>query len=406
MLEAVALARQRKRRTAPNPCVGALLVKDGNVVASGLHEGPGQNHAEVACLEDAAAKGINPAECTMVVTLEPCAHHGKTPPCTTALLRAGIRHLVIGCLDPTPEAGGGADYLASQGITVETGVAESACHDLIADFLTWTTTDLPYLIVKLASTLDGRIATRNGNSKWISSEETRMRVHTLRKDVQAVIIGGNTFYQDDPLLTCRLPDCAASDYPQPLAVILTSRLPEAGASYKLLKLRPEQTMFWTTAAAAAGPKAKELRRAGAQVIGLASTPALPVRGHGMRAELNPAEGLRYLRNELGMHYVLCEGGGRLGLSLLDKGLVGELHIHLAPKILGDNEAAPLFDGRGPSTLDEALQLRILESTLLHEDIILTLRPNNAPDVTGTAAAKTKNDAATVKDAAATAQGHE
>ena len=378
MRRAVELAWQARWQTCPNPCVGAVLVKDNAVVAEGWHKAPGMPHAEIEALADAAQKGINPAECTLVVTLEPCRHHGKTPPCTNAILKAGIRHVVVGCLDPNPEASGGADLLRSHGLTVESGVEEQLCLDLIADFLVWQQGTLPYTLLKLAATLDGRIATRTGHSRWITSPETRNRVHVLRRHMQALIIGGNTFYQDDPKLTCRLgSDDASEALPeeeQPLAVVVTSRLPEAGLSLYLLKNRPKSTMFWTTVAAAASPKAEALRRKGVRVIGLPSHARANGRGHGMRAELDLGEGLAYLRSELNYHYALCEGGGKLGLSMLNKSLAQELHLHLAPKILGDNEAVPLFDGMGPLTIEQALQLRITDAVPSGEDIMITLRP--------------------------------
>lgn len=379
MLQAVTLAGKARWQTCPNPCVGALLVKDGAAVASGWHKGPGLPHAEIEALEDARAKGVNPADCTLVVTLEPCRHFGKTPPCTDAILDVGIRHVVVGALDPNPEASGGAELLRSKGVTVETGVAEQACLDSIDDFVTWQTTDLPYTLLKLASTIDGRIATRTGHSKWISSAETRGRVHELRRHMQALIVGGNTFYQDDPQLTCRLGGDSQELCPrQPLAVVVTSRLPEAGLSLHLLKERADQTIFWTTVAAAASPKAEALRRKGVRVIGLSSYARPNARGHGMRAELDLSEGLAYLRRDLDCRYVLCEGGGRLGLALLDKSLARELHLHLAPKIIGDNEATPLFDGRAPIQIDEALQLRIADTVASGDDIVITMRPATPP----------------------------
>lgn len=378
MLQAVALAGRARWQTCPNPCVGALLVRENIAVASGWHKGPGLPHAEAEALEDARAKGVNPAECTMVVTLEPCRHFGQTPPCTEAILESGVSRVIVGALDPNPEASGGAELLRSRGLTVETGVAERECLDSIDDFFVWQTTDLPYTVLKLASTLDGRIATRAGHSKWITSPGTRAKVHELRRHMQALIIGGNTFYQDDPQLTCR-PEGAAGPCPgQPLAVVVTSRLPEAELSLHLLKERPEQTIFWTTVAAAASPKAEALRRKGVRVIGLSSHARPDRRGHSMRAELNLAEGLAYLRRELDCRYVLCEGGGLLGLSLLDKGLAREFHLHLAPKIIGDNEAMPLFDGRAPVHIDESLRLRITETAASGDDMAITLRPAMPP----------------------------
>ncbi len=383
MLRAVELAKNALWQTFPNPAVGAVLVKNGQIVAEGWHRKAGMPHAEIEALEDARAKGVNPADCTLVVTLEPCNHHGKTPPCAEAVLNAGIRKVVVGISDPNAKAAGGAEFLRARGVSVETGIAEQACRDLIDDFLLWQTTDLPYVVLKLASTMDGRIASRTGHSRWVTGPETRKHVHALRRHMHALIVGGNTFYQDDPWLTCRMEDSDQECPQQPLAVVITSRLPEAGASYHLLQHRPESTIFWTTVAAAASPKAEALRRKGIKVVGLSSRPRANPGGYGMRAELTLAEGLAYLRRELHCGYALCEGGGRLGLSLLDKGLARELHLHLAPKILGDNEATPLFDGRAPILMDEALQLRITEARTSGDDIMLTMRPRTQPSTTPT-----------------------
>jgi diaminohydroxyphosphoribosylaminopyrimidine deaminase/5-amino-6-(5-phosphoribosylamino)uracil reductase len=377
MVQAVGLAREYKFRTRPNPCVGALLVKDGMVAAHGVHKGAGSPHAEAEVLKDAAQKGVDPADCTLLVTLEPCRHQGRTPPCTEAIAAAGIRRLLVGTLDPNPEASGGAELLRSRGLSVEVGVAEQECLDLIDDFITWQTTDRPYVLLKLAGTLDGRIAARTGHSRWISSRESRAAAHLLRRRMQAVLIGGNTFYRDDPKLTFRPDDPAqpeAGEEEQPLAVVASSRLPDAGQSMYLLRHRAAKTIFWTTAAAAAGPKAEALRRLGARVIGLPSKAGPALRGRGMRAELDVGEGLVALRRELDCAYVLCEGGGCLGLSLLDKGLVGEFLLHLAPKILGDDEAVPLFVGRSPMHIDQALQLRITDTARFGNDVRLALRP--------------------------------
>jgi diaminohydroxyphosphoribosylaminopyrimidine deaminase/5-amino-6-(5-phosphoribosylamino)uracil reductase len=377
MLQAVELAREYKFLTRPNPCVGALLVKDGIAAAHGVHKGAGFPHAETEVLEDAARKGVNPAECTMLVTMEPCRHHGRTPPCTEAIAAAGVTRLMVGTLDPNPEASGGAEILRSGGLSVEVGVAEQECLDLIDDFITWQTTDLPYVLLKLAGTLDGRIAARTGHSRWISSRESRAAAHLLRRRVQAVMIGGNTFYRDNPKLTCRpddpdLPE--AGEEEQPLAVVATSRLPDTGQNMHLIRHRAAKTIMWTTAAAAAGPKAEALRRLGVRVIGLPSRAGAELRGRSMRAELDIREGLAGLRRDMDCGYVLCEGGGRLGLSLLDKGLAREFLLHLAPKILGDDEAVPLFDGRAPMHIDQALQLRITDTARYGSDVMLALRP--------------------------------
>lgn len=365
MEHARTLALRGRWHVAPNPMVGAVLVRDGQVVAEGWHAVCGGDHAEVACLADAASKGVNPADCTLVVTLEPCRHEGRTPPCVNAILEAGIRHVVVGLADPTPEAGGGAAVLREQGVLVETGIDEDACRELIADFLIWQNTRRPYVILKLATTLDGRIGTRTGHSQWISSEASRHKVHEMRANVGlgggAVLIGSNTLHADDPLLTARDVEVTR----QPLAVAITSRLP-GNDNAKLLRLRPSETIFFTTASGAATPRAGALRKTGVRVVPLDSWKSST--GDDLR------QTIIWLREEAQCLYVLCEGGGKLGLSMLEAGLVDEFHIHMGPKILADNEARPLFDGRSPLTMNEALPLTLIHAERCGGDCHLMFRP--------------------------------
>uniref|UniRef100_B8DJF5 Riboflavin biosynthesis protein RibD n=1 Tax=Nitratidesulfovibrio vulgaris (strain DSM 19637 / Miyazaki F) TaxID=883 RepID=B8DJF5_NITV9 len=406
MREAIALARRGRWRAAPNPTVGAVLVRDGQVVARGYHTACGMPHAEVECLRDAAANGVDPAACTLMVTLEPCNHHGKTPPCSQAVLAAGIRHVVVGMADPNPVARGGAEFLRQHGVRVDMGVCEQDCRDLVADFVTWKKTDLPYVILKLASTLDGRIATRAGHSQWISCAASRRRVHAIRAGAGhaggAVLVGGGTLFADNPLLTARCGDfsdafpaapqggCAGideADAPrrQPLAVAVTSRMDEVAAragDLALLQQRAADTIFWTTETAAASPAADTVRAMGVRVWGLPAASAAHEHGEtGKPGEtgatsavgLDLRAGLARLRAEAGCLYVLCEGGGQLGLALLEAGLVHEFELHLAPKVLGDNAARPLFDGRAPLRMDDALGLRVADTAPSGDDIIVTLR---------------------------------
>ncbi|MDR1242464.1 MAG: bifunctional diaminohydroxyphosphoribosylaminopyrimidine deaminase/5-amino-6-(5-phosphoribosylamino)uracil reductase RibD [Deltaproteobacteria bacterium] len=360
MLHAVALSRQGFGRVAPNPCVGALLVKDGSVLAEGWHSSFGGDHAEIAALKDAARKGVNPAECSLVVTLEPCSHYGKTPPCTRAILEAGIRHVVVGAEDHNPQAAGGAKFLSEHGVKVECGIAERECLDNIADFLVWQRERRPYVILKLAATLDGRIATRSGQSRWISGKEALLQVHELRSLAQAVMVGGNTFYTDNPALTCR-PDGSAPAPTQPLAVIVTGSLPEHPENFTLLQDRPQDVIFLTNAEQAKSRTAGLLRGKGITIWG----------GEGNYL----AAGLEKLRQACGrqVFYLLCEGGGKLGLSLLSEGLADELRLYLSPKIIGDAGAKPLFDGLCAENMAEAMRLRFTWVTPCGEDMLLQLR---------------------------------
>lgn len=362
MDKAVALAELGRGKTAPNPCVGAVLVREGQIVAHGWHTACGQPHAEVEALRDAATKGVDPAGCTLYVTLEPCNHHGKTPPCTQAILKAGITTVVIGCLDPNRTvAGGGKDFLESHGVRVRTGIRAQACSDLIADFRVWQNTDRPFSIVKLATTLDGRIATRTGHSAWISGEASRAEVHRLRSWCGAVMIGGGTYRADNPRLTCRMEDHSG---PQPLAIIVTRTLPDERHESALLSTRPEDVIFWTTEAESRSRRATRLADLGATVWGL------PAHGEG----LDLAEGLRLARRERGCLYVLTEGGGHLAASLRAQGLLDELRLFQAMKAVGDDKAHAAFAGRAIATMDEAWNFRLVEHRLIGADLYLRLRP--------------------------------
>lgn len=366
MREAIALAEQGRWKAAPNPTVGAVLVQDGAIVARGYHTACGQPHAEIECLRDAAERGVKPALCTLVVTLEPCNHYGKTPPCSQAILDAGIPHVVVGMADPNPKAKGGAQFLQEHGVQVEMGILEQQCRDLVSDFLTWVETPLPYTILKLAATLDGKIATRSGNSRWISGPESRARVHELRHNVGAVIVGGTTFRKDNPQLTCRLEGMEDAGK-QPLAVIITSQLPNVPEAYKLLTERPQQTIFWTSEDSAASDAARGLREHGCTVL------PLPMSGTGALGGRDLAYGLRWLRSEHNCLYTLCEGGGKLALAMLELGLVQEFQLHMAPKIMADSKAPGLFDGRSPATMEDVLGLRMTATEISGEDVIITLR---------------------------------
>ncbi len=372
MAHAVHVARQGLGPTAPNPNVGAVLVADGRIVAEGFHERFGQPHAEVQCLANARQHGVDASQCELFVTLEPCNHYGKTPPCTRAILEAGIRRVAIGCLDPNPDvAGGGAAFLESNGIQVEVGLLHDECRDLIDDFLVWKNTQRPYVFLKMATTLDGRIACRNGHSSYVTGAPARKYVHELRARVGAVMIGGGTLRADNPGLDVRLQPMPehAND---PLAVIVTRNLPGKGDVLKLIESRPQQTVFLTSNASAQHKNAQRLIDLGVKVIPL---PAV-VEADGKENQdfgLNLEYGLIHLRQKFGIHHVLCEGGGGLAMSLFDSGLVDETLLFQAPKILGDDQAIPVFYGRAPMHMNEALPVRITSIQPIGDDILLTLK---------------------------------
>ena len=362
MSEAIELACRGRGATAPNPCVGAVLVDGDRVVARGWHTRYGQLHAERECLARANEKGLNTKGLTMYVTLEPCNHHGKTPPCTNGIIKAGIAKVIIGTRDPNPVAAGGVEKLQDHGITVNVGVCEQECKDLIADFLLWQKTQSPFNIIKMAATLDGKIASRKRQPEPVSSPESFARVHELRGRVGAVVIGGGTFYADNPSLTCRM-DRLPKDFIQPFGVVVTSRLPEKPTQHTLLLKRPERTIFMTTKEAAYSKAADRLRSRGTSVW--------PLPGH--PGSLNLSTGFERLRHEKGCHYTLCEGGGTFAMALIEQGLADEIVHFVSPRILGDNNAPAAYSGRENVTMADSMDFRIIKSEVTGSDIMLTLR---------------------------------
>lgn len=309
---ALRLARKGVGATSPNPPVGAVLVKRGKVVGSGWHARAGGEHAEATALKKAgkAARGA-----TLYVTLEPCAHQGKTPPCVGPVLAAGVKEVVVGCADPNPvTARRGIRSLRQGGVKVREGVLASACRELIRPFSKWVTRGVPYVSLKLAQSLDGRTASASGDSKWITSQDARDTVQVLRKSSDAVLVGVKTVLKDDPRLDVRVP---ASRYPA--KVILDSTL----------RLSPSARIFRTkgrvilAASRAPADRVKKLLDKGAEII------FAP--GKDGRVDI------RRLMRELGRRgilHVLVEGGNETAACFIDEGLVDDVYFFVAPKLLG------------------------------------------------------------------------
>ncbi|MBS3779652.1 MAG: bifunctional diaminohydroxyphosphoribosylaminopyrimidine deaminase/5-amino-6-(5-phosphoribosylamino)uracil reductase RibD, partial [Desulfovermiculus sp.] len=309
-------------------------------------------------------------ELTLWVTLEPCNHQGRTPPCTQAILEAGIPRVIIGTLDPNPDvSGGGAERLRRQGVQVVVGDEEQACLDLISDFRAWALENRPFVRLKLASTLDGRIATRTGHSAWVTGEAARQRVHCMRSSSQAVLIGGRTMNADNPRLTNRFMQGGR----QPWAVIVTRGLPQPDTDLYLLQNRPTGLVFLTSKEQAASEHARALGRLGVSVWGL---PDLEGEGLDLRA------GLQRLHQGLGCTELLSEGGGRLGMALMQGGLVDELHLVLASKVMGDQSGVSVLSGRRVLSMDEALHWRLCSHEQVGEDLWLIYRPGVGADHPG------------------------
>jgi diaminohydroxyphosphoribosylaminopyrimidine deaminase/5-amino-6-(5-phosphoribosylamino)uracil reductase len=337
MRRALELAERGRGAVEPNPLVGAVLVRDGVCVGEGWHQRYGGPHGEIVAL-DAAGESARGAD--LYVTLEPCSHHGKTPPCTDAVLRAGIRRVVAAMADPFPQVSGkGIERLRDAGVAVATGLCEAEARRLNAPYLKLVITGLPYVHLKWAMTLDGKIATESRDSKWITNERSRSVAHKLRGRVDAVVIGIGTALADDPLLTARPPGPRTAT-----RVVLDSsaRLP---VTSNLARTAKEAPVLVVTNEKAPGERVQKLGELGCEVLALPANDGRPdivqlVREMGRRRSTN----------------VLVEGGSGVPGSFLDAGAVDEVHVFLAPKLLGGARAPSPGAGRGIGRIADAITL--------------------------------------------------
>ena len=315
-------------RCSPNPMVGAAIVLDGELVSLGYHRQAGQNHAEINALESVPA-GTDLSKATLYVTLEPCSTHGRTPPCCDAILRAGIGQVVIGCLDANPRhAGRGVERLRGAGVEVITGILEDECRRLNEHFFWWITHRKPWVILKMAMSLDGKIALPDGQSRWISGPAARDHVQQLRQLAGMVMVGGRTARLDNPELKVREP----ADWPrQPIPAVWTSR-----------------------------PLPADLR--------VASDPQRPVV---IAKPQTPDEWDKFLTSwgAKEVSVLLLEGGGELAANALACGIVNQVQFFIAPKIIGGRNAAPVVGGEAPRSLDQALRLDGVETRFIGKDLL-------------------------------------
>lgn len=355
MRKAIRLAAKGAGKTSPNPLVGAVLVKGGAIVGQGWHEVLGGAHAEVNAIADAggAATGA-----TLYVTLEPCNHHGLTPPCTEAVLKAGISRVVCGMKDPNPDvAGGGSGHLRQMGIETVTGVLEQECRALNQPFIKFVTTRLPYVKLKAAATLDGFIAGARGDSKWISNERSRGFGHRLRCISDAVLVGLGTVLADDPLLTARPP--GKGKCRQPVRAVLDSGL-EIPMQSRLVISARENPVWVICSRSAPSPKEAALIEAGVSVI----------RVSGGEFGLD----LRNVMEELGKRRIsslLAEGGGRVLGSFIDEGLADEFYFFYAPKILAGGVG--MIRGRSRQKIADSVPVFGLKTRNIGGDLLVSGR---------------------------------
>jgi diaminohydroxyphosphoribosylaminopyrimidine deaminase/5-amino-6-(5-phosphoribosylamino)uracil reductase len=353
MNRALSLAARGKGRTHPNPMVGAVLVENNRVVGEGYHKGPGNPHAEIEALHEAgeASKGAH-----LYVTLEPCNHQGRTPPCTDAIIASGVSRLVMACADPNPAVkGGGAEKLMGAGVAVESGLLEERARELNAAYEKLVTTGRPQVEVKIAATADGKVAARGGDSKWITGEAARKAVHRMRRECDAVMVGRGTVEADDPQLTVRMVPLRGAK--PPLRVVTDSHL-----SMRLdcgLAQGGEPLVIIATTADHDECKAETLRKRGVEVLVLED--------EGGRVSLN---GLLTVLGGKGVAHLLVEGGPTLVASLFEQGLVDRLSLFLAPKVFGDERAPSWVEGLVTTDAESGIALKWRGIKRLGEDLLL------------------------------------
>ncbi len=333
--------------TAPNPCVGAVIVVDDQVVGAGCTAPGGQPHAEVMALQAARSAGHDVTGGTMYVTLEPCCHYGRTPPCSLAIIEAGIGTVVVGCIDPFPEMQGkSVAMLREAGLTVRTGVEEQACREVLRGFLRVMEGGLPEVTLKAATSLDGHIATSSGESKWITSEEARHHGHNLRAQHDALLVGVSTVLADDPRLTCRT---QVDRDPVPVVFDTHLRTPDEAHIFR----GPVRPVILC------GPGAPE-RDLPADIVRV----ALDERGR-----VDVVQALRELGRR-GLHRVMVEGGAQIHRSMLDAGVVDSLFLYMAPKIIAGGRS---WVGGDPlQVLSDAPGLAVQSCERIGPDVLIQL----------------------------------
>ena len=353
MQMALDLAVKGEGFTAPNPMVGAVLVKDGRVVGGGYHQKAGGPHAEINAID---AAGSQAKGATLYVTLEPCNHTGRTPPCTRKIIEAGIKRVVLAMKDPNPTvAGGGAEFLKQEGVQVTTGVCREQAQKLNEAFVKYVQSGRPFVIAKCAATLDGRIATRTGDSKWVTGEEARRFVHRLRHAVDAIMVGVNTVRTDNPSLTTRLPGGRGKD---PVRIILDTHLsipPDAGL---LRQASDSDTIL--VAGRAAGPDRKTaFENQGIRVLESELKDGL-IDLHALMQQLGAME----------ITSLLIEGGSRVLSSAFGAGIVDKIFFFYAPKILGGDDGVPICSGRGAALMRESIAVGNIEVHRFGDDVMI------------------------------------
>ncbi len=356
----LALREARRGRTSPNPHVGAVVARGDELIAVGHHDHAGGPHAEVVALERAGKKARGS---TLYVTLEPCNHFGRTPPCTDAVLRSGVKRVVVGSRDPAPHVPGAIEKLRASGIQVDVGVLEDECRALVAAFTHHITTGLPFATLKAAVTLDGKIATKTGDSRWISNERSRREAHRMRSAADAVLVGVGTVLADDPELTVR-----HVRGQNPVRVVLDTRL-RTPLDAKILRTNDAPT--WVLHGPSRTSQTTPFVDRGCVLI------EVPVLGKSL--DLHAAFRELARRDVVNL---LVEGGARVHGAVLDHDLASRVAVFVAPKVLGDADAPSWAGGVGVSTMSDACSLEHVRTRAFGGDVLiegdLVRRPQRKP----------------------------
>ena len=352
---ALDLAASAKGKTNPNPLVGAVIVKDGSIVGTGLHRKAGEPHAEVHAFHMA---GEHAKDATLYVTLEPCSHFGKTPPCANLVKESGVKRVVVAMQDPNPSvAGRGINLLRDAGIDVEVGVLEAQARRLNERFIHNMLTSRPFVISKFAMTLDGKIATYSGHSQWITGEEARRNVHELRDEVDAILVGIGTVLKDNPALTTRLQERTGKN---PIRIVLDREL-RTPLDAQIVQTDAAKTIIVT--AEDHQHKASAFESLGVELL------YVPVIDH--KLDLHVMLDELYKR---GITDLLVEGGGEVNASFLRNGLIQKFLVYVAPKVLGGRHSITPFKGDDIETIDAAMLLQFAEVDKVGEDLRITAYP--------------------------------
>lgn len=352
MRNSIRLAKKGSGFVAPNPLVGATIVKDGKIIGEGWHQKFGEAHAEINAIKNAkeSVKGA-----TIYVSLEPCSHQGKTPACSLALIQHGFKRVVIATLDPNPlVSGNGAKMLQKANIQVETGVLEKEALQLNEHFFKFIQSKMPFIAIKMASSLDGKIATSTGDSKWISNETSRAFAHRLRLKYASILVGIETVLADDPILNVRLKNMKSKN---PLRIVLDSNL-RIPLEAKILDVRIAPTLIATTKKASSD-KIKKLESIGIRIL--------------ICPEKDGKPDLHFLVKQLGdeeIDSVLVEGGGTVNFGFAKENLVDKVYAFIAPKLLGGVHAKTGLEGEGFALLSEAIELKNLRYKKLKNDLLI------------------------------------